>query len=407
MVKSTNSQLAIFEGEPVRATMLPYGRQWIDEMDIEAVIQTLKSPFLTQGPRVNEFEEAVAKYAGAKYAVAFSNGTAALHGACFAAGIGEGDEVITTSMTFAASANCVRYCGGKVVFADIDPDTYNIDFRKIKSLITEKTKAIIPVDFTGQPADLDEIMEIAREQKLVVIEDAAHSLGAEYKGRKVGSIADMTMFSFHPVKHVTTGEGGVITTDSKEYYERLLLFRSHGITRNKELLELNDEGDWYYEMHELGYNYRMTDIQAALGLSQITKLDLFVDRRRQIAKQYSEALKHIQAIILPYQKKSRESSWHLYVIQLDLNQLTGSRKEVFEALRKENIGVNVHYVPVHYHPYYKRLGFRKGIVPIVEKLYEGIITLPLFPAMSDSDVRDVICAVDKVIGYYAEIKMSI
>lgn len=402
MVKPTNQQLALFSGEPVRDTMLPYGRQWLDEADIEAVIQTLQSPFLTQGPKIKEFEESVARYAGAKYAVAFSNGTAALHGACFAAGIGEGDEVITTPMTFAASANCVRYCGGKVVFADIAPDTYNIDVMKTKSLITTKTKAIIPVDFTGQPADLDEIMELARERRLVVIEDAAHALGAVYKGRQVGSIADMTMFSFHPVKHVTTGEGGVITTDSEKYYERLQLFRSHGITRNKELLEHNNEGDWYYEMHDLGYNYRMTDIQAALGLSQLNKLNFFVNRRRQIAKQYSEAFKHIKAIITPYQKQDYESSWHLYVIQLDLNQLKAGRKEVFEALRKENIGVNVHYVPVHYHPYYKRLGYHKGIAPVAEKIYEGIISLPLFPAMTDSDIRDVMHAVDKVLGYYAK-----
>lgn len=402
MVKSTNSQLALLSGEPIRDTMLPYGRQWLDEADVEAVIQTLHSPFLTQGPKIEEFEQSVARYAGAKYAVAFSSGTAALHGACFAAGITAGDEVITTPMTFAASANCVRYCGGEVIFADIDAKTYNIDVEKIKAGITHKTKAIIPVDFTGQPADLDEVMEIAGERKLVVIEDAAHALGAIYKDRKVGSIADMTMFSFHPVKHVTSGEGGVITTDSDDYYERLLLFRSHGITRNQELLELKSEGAWYYEMHELGYNYRMTDIQAALGLSQLTKLNGFIDRRRQIANQYTEAFEHISAVIPPFQQADRESSWHLYVIQLDLNQLTAGRKEVFEALRKENIGVNVHYVPVHYHPYYQRLGYRKGIAPVTEKLYEGIITLPLFPAMTDSDIQDVIHAVNKVIGYYVK-----
>ncbi|MCZ8514893.1 UDP-4-amino-4,6-dideoxy-N-acetyl-beta-L-altrosamine transaminase [Paenibacillus filicis] len=402
MVKPSSLQLAILEGEPVRETMLPYGRQCVDQADIEAVVETLQSPFLTQGPRIKEFEEAVARYAGAKYAVAFSNGTAALHGACYAAGVSEGDEVITTPMTFAASANCVRYCGGQVVFADIRPDTYNIDCSKIGDLISPKTKAIIPVDFTGQPADMDDIMEIARERNLVVIEDAAHSLGAVYKDRKVGSIADMTMFSFHPVKHVTTGEGGVIVTDSEEYYEKLLLFRSHGITRNKELLERQNEGEWYYEMQDLGYNYRITDIQAALGLSQLSKLDSFVDRRRQIARQYSEAFRHIRAVITPYQSEDRESSWHLYIIQLDLKSLAVGRKEIFEALRKENIGVNVHYVPVHYNPYYRKLGYEKGIAPVAEKLYEGIITLPLFPAMTDSDIRDVIHAVDKVVGYYSK-----
>lgn len=400
MVQMSNIQLAILGGQPVRASLLPYGRQWIDEADIETVIQTLKSPFLTQGPKIKEFEDSVAQYVDAKYAVSFSNGTAALHGACFAAGIGIGDEVITTPMTFAASANCVRYCGGEVVFADIESDTYNIDKYKIKSLLTPKTKAIIAVDFTGQPADMDEIMDLARERKLVVIEDAAHSLGAEYKGRKVGSIADMTMFSFHPVKHVTTGEGGVITTNSAEFYEKLLLFRSHGITRDKDLLELKNEGDWYYEMHELGFNYRMTDIQAALGYSQLGKLDGFVKRRQEIAKQYSEAFGKNLAIIIPFQKTDRESSWHLYIIQLNQNQLTAGRKEVFDALRKENIGVNVHYLPVHYHPYYKKLGYGKGIAPIAENLYEGIISLPLFPAMVDSDIQDVVKAVDKVVNHY-------
>ncbi len=402
MVNTKNSQPVLFEDVPVRDTMLPYGRQSLDETDIEAVIATLRSPFLTQGPRIKEFEDSVARYVGAKFAVAFSNGTAALHGACFAAEIGEGDEVITTSMTFAASANCVRYCGGEVVFADIELDTYNIDSEKIKVLISPKTKAIIPVDFTGQPVDLVEIMQLAKERNLIVIEDAAHSLGADYKGRKVGSIADMTMFSFHPVKHVTTGEGGVITTNSDELYQKLLLFRSHGITREKELLESQAEGDWYYEMQELGFNYRMTDIQAALGSSQLKKIDEFVARRREIAKQYSEAFAHTPAIITPYQKPDRNSSWHLYIIQLDLSKLTGSRKDIFDALRKQNIGVNVHYLPVHYHPYYKRLGYKKGIAPIAENLYEGIISLPLFPAMIDQDIQDVINTVNKVLTFYAK-----
>ncbi|WP_235960539.1 UDP-4-amino-4,6-dideoxy-N-acetyl-beta-L-altrosamine transaminase [Paenibacillus silvestris] len=400
MVQTSNDQLAILGGQPTRSELLPYGRQWIDDTDIESVIQTLKSPFLTQGPRIKEFENSVAQYVGAKYAVSFSNGTAALHGACFAAGIGEGDEVITTPMTFAASANCVRYCGGTVVFADIESDTYNIDKFKIKSLLTPKTKAIIPVDFTGQPADMDEIMELARDRNLVVIEDAAHSLGADYKGRKVGSIADMTMFSFHPVKHVTTGEGGIITTNSLEYYEKLLLFRSHGITRDKDLLEHKNEGDWYYEMHELGFNYRITDIQAALGSSQLSKLDGFVARRKAIAQQYNEAFAMNATLITPFQKSDRESSWHLYIIQLKLDELKVGRKEVFDALRKENIGVNVHYLPVHYHPYYKNLGYEKGIADVAETLYQGIISLPLFPAMLDSDIQDVVNAVEKVLGYY-------
>jgi perosamine synthetase len=401
LLPTFKTHLAIHGGEPARQTLLPYGTQWIDDADIEAVIQTLKSPFLTQGPKIKEFEEAVAQYVGATYAVAFANGTAALHGACYAAGIGEGDEVITTPMTFAASANCVRYCGGHVVFADIDPATYNIDVDKIRAAMTSKTKAIIPVDFTGQPVDLEDIMELARANHLVVIEDAAHSLGAEYRSRKVGAMADMTMFSFHPVKHVTTGEGGVITTNSEALYEKLLLFRSHGITRNKELLEVREEGDWYYEMQDLGFNYRMTDIQAALGSSQLAKIDGFVARRREIAKQLTDAFEKHPAIITPFQQADRASSWHLYIIQLDLKQLTAGRKEIFDALRKENIGVNVHYLPVHYHPYYKRLGYEKGIAPAAEALYEGMITLPLFPAMTEQDVKDVIAAVEKVLLYYA------
>jgi perosamine synthetase len=393
--------LAIHGGKPVRNSYLSYGRQWIDEEDIQAVVETLRSPYLTQGPKIKEFEEKIAELTGAKYAVAFSNGTAALHAACYAAGIGLGDEVITSPMTFAASANCVRYCGGTVVFADIRPDTYNIDPAKVRSLITERTKAIIPVDYTGQPADLDEIMAMAMEHHLVVIEDAAHSLGASYKGKTVGSIADMTMFSFHPVKHVTTGEGGVITTDSVEYYQRLLLFRSHGITRDQALMQNSYEGSWYYEMVDLGYNYRMTDMQAALGITQLQKLDKFVDRRREIAERYNRYFQGHPLVKIPYQADDRNSSWHLYVIQLELEKLHATRKEIFDALVAENIGVNVHYIPVHFHPYYQAQGYRKGLAPEAERLYERILTLPLFPAMSDDDVNDVVEAVEKVLAAYS------
>jgi perosamine synthetase len=385
--------------EPIRDSYLPYGRQWIDEQDIEAVIEVLKGDYLTTGPYVSTFEQAVAQYVGAKYAVAFSNGTAALHGACFAAGISEGDEVITAPMTFAASANCVLYQGGVPVFADIDEKTYNIDPNKIEEKITDQTKAIIPVDFTGQPVDLDRILEIAKKYNLVVIEDAAHALGATYKGRKIGSISDMTMFSFHPVKHITSGEGGIITTNNKEYYEKLLQFRSHGITRNKE--KLNEyHGPWYYEMQFLGYNYRMTDIQAALGTSQLKKIDKFVELRRKYVAMYNEAFKDMDEIITPFQHEDGESSWHLYIIRLKLDKLTASRREIFEALQQQNIGVNVHYIPVHFQPYYQQLGYKKGICPNAEKLYEEMITLPLFPAMSEKDVNDVIKAVKRTIDYY-------
>lgn len=384
---------------PVRESYLPYGRQWIDEEDIEAVVEALKGDFLTTGPYVSRFERAIADYVGAKYAVAFSNGTAALHGACFAAGIGEGDEVITTPMTFAASANCVLYRGGVPVFADIDEKTYNIDPQSVEEKITERTKAIIPVDFAGQPADLDPILEIAEKHRLVVIEDAAHALGAVYKGRKVGSISDMTMFSFHPVKLITTGEGGIIVTNNEEYYERLLQFRTHGITRDRSRMA-EDHGPWYYEMQFLGYNYRLTDIQAALGLSQLKKIEKFLELRRRYAAMYNDAFKGMDELILPHQPEWTESGWHLYVIRLRPEKLAASRREIFEALQRQNIGVNVHYIPVHYQPYYRKLGYDKGICPKAERVYEEILTLPLFPAMSEQDVRDVIEAVKRTVGQY-------
>ncbi len=393
-------KLAIHGGKPVRESYLPYSRQFIDNEDIEAVSNVLKSDFLTTGPLISKFEKEIADNVGAKYAVAFSNGTAALHAACYAAGIKDGDEVITTSMTFAASANCVRYLGGIPVFADIDPNTYNISPEAIKPLITQNTKAIIPVDFTGQPAELDQIMSLAKEHGLLVIEDAAHALGATYKGRKIGSISDMTMFSFHPVKHITTGEGGIITTNIKDYYEKLIQFRSHGITR--ETTKLNEyHGSWYYEMQFLGFNYRMTDIQASLGISQLKKLEPFIQKRKQYVQMYNKAFENKKEVKIPILPNGIDSSWHLYIIRLDLENLGTSRREIFDALQKENIGVNVHYLPVYLHPYYQKLGYKKGLCPNAEKLYEEIISLPLFPAMSKTDVNDVIEGVNKVLSYYS------
>lgn len=370
-----------------RNNFLPYGQQWIDEADIEAVIETLKSPFLTTGPKIQEFEKLVADYVGVKYAVAFANGTAALHGACYAAGVSEGDEVITTPITFAASANCVKYMGAKVVFADIDEQTYNIDPLEIKKHLTNRTKAIIPVDFTGQSVDIDLIMQIAKEYNSVVIEDAAHALGADYKDRKVGKTAHMTMFSFHPVKPVTTAEGGIIVTDSEEYYKKMLRFRGHGIETTNYAKE---QGAWYYEMVDLGYNYRMTDIQAALGISQMKKLDLFIAKRRELANEYTRQLQQLEGIIAPYQVESNKSGWHLYSVQLKPNLLGKSRKAVFEEMREANIGVHVHYIPVYWHPYYKSLGYEKGLCPKAEKWYENALTLPLFPKMTNLDISDVI-----------------
>lgn len=381
---------------------IPYGRQSIDDADIEAVVKVLKSDYLTTGPAVEAFEKKVADYVGAKYAVAVSNGTAALHVACLAAGIGEGDEVITTPITFAASANCVLYCGGTPVFADIDPDTYNISPEELEKKITSQTKAIIPVHYTGQPCDMDAILEIAHKHDLLVIEDGAHALGASYKGKKIGSIADMTCFSFHPVKPVTTGEGGMIVTDNEELYRRLVLYRSHGITRDKDMMQqyeeqlqqssdpalqeaadmlrgdVMDPGGWYYQQLELGYNYRITDISCALGASQMDKLDRFLERRRQIAKKYDEAFADIPQIKTPWQQEGCQSGWHLYMIQT----MERSRREVFEGLRQAGIGVNVHYIPVYRHPYYQRNGYAGVHCLNAEAFYERAISLPIFPGLT-------------------------
>ncbi len=394
-------ELAINGGKPVRDKLLPYGHQWIDEEDIKAVLEVLRSDWITQGPKVAEFEKEFAKYVGARYAVAVNSGTAALHAACFAAQIEKGDEVITTPITFAASANCVLYQGGTPVFADIKEDTLNIDPEEIKKKINQKTKALIPVDFTGLPVDLEEIQEIARKYNLIIIEDASHALGATYKGSKIGSISDMTVFSFHPVKHITTGEGGMITTNNEKYYERLKLFRTHGITKDKHRMSKCD-GPWYYEMQELGYNYRLTDFQCALGLSQLKKIDRIIQQRREIIKKYNSEFKDISEIKIPQINPiDFNPAWHIYIIQLNLERLKVGRREVFEALRAENIGVNVHYIPVHLQPYYqKRFGYHKGDFPKAENYYPRAITLPVFPKMSEKDIDDVVKAVKKVINYY-------
>lgn len=370
-----------------RTDFLPYSTQQISDEDIKTVIETLKSPYLTTGPKVSEFETVVADYVGATYAVAFSNGTAALHAACYAAGITQGDEVITTPITFAASANCVRYMGGEVIFADIDEETYNLDSKEVEKKITSKTKAIIPVDFTGQPVDIDAFMELGKKHNVVIIEDGAHSLGASYKKRKVGATADMTMFSFHPVKPITTGEGGMIVTNNRTYYEKLRLFRGHGITQTAYAKE---QGDWYYEMTDLGYNYRMTDIQAALGISQMNRLDEFIEKRQELANLYTEKINQLPTLKAPNQLADTKSGWHLYSVQLDEVALGKTRKEVFEDLRNANIGVHVHYIPVYWHPYYQELGYKKGICPKAEQWYERALTLPLHPQMNDADVDFVL-----------------
>ncbi|MCD6579026.1 UDP-4-amino-4,6-dideoxy-N-acetyl-beta-L-altrosamine transaminase [bacterium] len=394
-------ELAINGGKPVREKLLPYGHQWIDEEDIKAVTEILRSDWITQGPKVIEFEKEFANYVNARYAIAVSSGTAALHAACFAAQIEKGNEVITTPITFVASANCVIYQRGVPIFVDIREDTLNIDPVEIKKKITKKTKALIPVDFTGLPVDLEKILQIAKNNKLIIIEDASHALGATYKGSKIGSISDMTIFSFHPVKHITTGEGGMITTNNKEYYGRLKLFRTHGITKDKDKL-LNYDGPWYYEMQELGYNYRLTDFQCALGLSQLKKIDRIIQRRKEIVQKYNYEFKDMPEIKIPQiNPVDSNPAWHIYMIQLSLERLKVERREIFEALRAENIGVNVHYIPVHLQPYYqKRFGYHLGDFPRAENYYSRAITLPVFPKMSDRDVDDVIKAVKKIINYY-------
>lgn len=357
--------------------MIPYGKQTIEQDDIQAVVDVLKSDFLTTGPKIAEFEQTVADYVGAKYAVAISNGTSALHAACFAAGIGPGDEVITTPLTFAASANCVLYCGGTPVFADVDPKTYNIDPEDIRRKITDRTKAIIAVHLAGQPCDMDAIHSIAREHGLIVIEDGAHALGSVYKGKKVGSLSDMTTFSFHPVKPITTGEGGMIVTDNEEFYKRMVLFRSHGITRDDSMMTRND-GPWFYQQFDLGYNYRITDIQCALGCSQMKKLDRFLARRKEIVARYNEAFADCDNIITPYQLSDTESGWHLYIVQVK----NCDRRQVFENMREKGIGVNVHYIPVYMHPYYQEHGYENVHCANAEEIYSHIISLPLYPGLT-------------------------
>lgn len=388
------NELAIHGGKPLREKMLPYARQTIDEVDCLSVINALNSDFLTTGPVIREFENRLCEITGAKFAVAFSNGTAALHGACYACGLSAGDEGITSPITFAASANCMLYMGARPVFADIDEETFNIDTNEIEKKITANTKVIIPVDYTGQAADIDAVNELAKTRDITVIEDAAHSLGTKYKSRPVGSLTDMTEFSFHPVKTATTGEGGAITTDDEKLYQKLMRFRAHGIVQS------GREGPWFYEQTELGYNYRITDIQCALGISQLTKLDSFAARRDELKKKYNETFSEMKGLILQKNAPYSETVNHLYVIRLDLAAFKTGRREIFEALRAENIGVHVHYIPVYYHPYYQSLGYKKGICPKAEAVYDSLITVPFFPSMSDKDAQDVLDGFDKVLKHY-------
>ncbi len=391
--------LAIDGGAPVRSTLLPYARHWVDEADINAATSVLRGDWLTTGPEVNAFEEAVAARVGAKHAVALNSGTAALHAAAFVAGIKPGDDVIVPALTFAATANAVLYCGGRPVFADIVEDTGHIEPGALERLVTPQTRAIIPVDYAGQPADLDAVNAFADSHGLVVIEDAAHALGATYCGKPVGAWASLTTFSTHPVKTIATGEGGLVATDNAEYAERLRAFRNHGIAADLHCRA--ERGDWFYEMDFLGYNYRIPDVLCALGRSQLNKLDGFLARRRAIAAQYDAAFAGLPCMEPLVQFNDRESACHLYVVRLNLDRLRCDRKTMFRALRAEGIGVNVHYIPVYWHPHYQRLGYPKGLCPKTEAFYERILTLPLWPGMSEQDTCDVIEAVYKVSEAYA------
>lgn len=393
-------QLAINGGKPIRETKLFYGHQYIDEADVEAVSKVLVSDYLTCGPKIEELEQKLCEITGAKYAVAVSNGTAALHMACLAAGIGKGDEVITTPITFAASANCALYCGAKPVFADINPNTYNIDPAKVKEKITDATKAVVAVDYTGQAVELDELLRICHEKGITLIEDGAHSIGTKYKGQAVGAAADMTTFSFHPVKTVTGGEGGAVLTNSKELYERLLLFRAHGITRKMDMMEHESDGPWYYEMVDLGFNYRMTDIQAALIISQLDKLPMFQKRRKEIVKKYDQTFSKMPELFVQQEIPESDTTRHLYILRIRPEKLNVDRAGFFAALGAENICCNVHYIPVYFMPYYERLGYKRGLCPEAEKLYNEEMSLPLYYSMTDKDVEDVIAAVKKVVEAY-------
>ena len=394
-------KLAIHGGQPVREKKIYYGRQCIEEDDVKAVADTLTSDYITCGPKVVEFEKELCDFTGAKYAVAVCNGTAALHCACIAAGIGPGDEVITTPITFAASANCAFYCGATPVFADINPETYNIDPESIRAHITERTKAVVAVDFTGQVVEAEKIRAICDEYNLIFIEDGAHSIGSRYNGKPVGTLADMTTFSFHPVKTITGGEGGAILTNNKDLYTKLVLAHTHGITHDESLMEgAPHEGEWYYEQIMLGYNYRLTDFQAALLTSQLGKLIRFRTRRKEIVARYNEAFADIPEIIVQKEIPESDTCRHLYIIRLDLDKLTCTRREFYDAMSAENVQCQIHYVPVYWFPYYEHKGYSKGLCPNAEEVYKGIMSIPLYPKLTDQDVEDVIHAVKKIVESY-------
>lgn len=382
---------------------IPYGRHYIDGDDIKAVIEVLMSDFITQGPKIKEFEEALADYCRAKYAVCFNSGTSALHAAYFALGLKEGDEFITTPISFVATANAGLYLGARPVFCDVEEDTGNINADLIEEKITPRTKLISVVHYAGHPVDMRKVKEVADRHGLKVVEDACHALGASYRGEKVGSCtySDATVFSFHPVKHITTIEGGAVLTNDENVYRKLLMFRNHGITKDPQDMLNKPHGDWYYEMQFLGYNYRFSDVQAALGLSQLKKLPFFVKRRREIASIYNEAFKNSPYFYMPVEKDYATSSYHIYVIRLR-DKFVERKREIFDRLRAKGLGIQVHYIPIYLHPFYQSLGYSQGLCPVAEDFYKRAITLPLFPSMREEEITYVINTVCEVFNELTE-----
>lgn len=383
--------------------MIFYGKQSIDENDIDAVVEVLKSDFLTQGPAIEKFEKCVAEYCGAKYAVAVTSATAALHISCLSAGLGKDDILWTSPITFTASANCGRYCGADVDFVDIDPSTYNMSIAELEKKLQAaeiKPRVVVPVHLAGQSCEMDKIYKLSQKYGFKVIEDASHAIGADYKETKVGccKYSDMTVFSFHPVKIVTTGEGGMVLTNDKDLYEKLVLYRSHGITRDPKLMTGTADGPWYYQQIDLGFNYRMTDMQAALGYSQMQKVNEFVSKRRYLAKRYNELLKNINGIQLPDQNEDTKSSWHLYVVRVDFSKISKTKNQIFAEMKEKGICLNLHYIPVHTQPYYENLGFKGGDFPNSEKYYEEAFTLPLYYALTDEQQDHIVKSLVEVLG---------
>lgn len=381
---------------------IPYGKQNITQDDINAVIETLKADFLTQGPKIDEFEQKFADYVGSKYAVAVSNGTAALHLCALALNVNEKSKVITTPITFAASANCIKYCGGEVVFVDIDPKTSLIDLDKLEELLKSHPKGtydgVIPVDFMGLPVNLEKVRKLADEHGLWIIEDACHAPGgyfmdSENKRQNCGNgnYADLAIFSFHPVKHIASGEGGMITTNDKDLYDKLIKLRTHGITKNPNLLQEN-HGGWYYEMQDLGYNYRIPDILAALGISQLSRVDEMMQKRQEIAKRYDDAFRNTNVCFFQYPKDTIFHAYHLYVIQVE------NRKGLYDYLRENNIFAQVHYIPVHTMPYYQSLGYKKGDYPSAENYYESCLSIPMYPTLTEEEQEFVINKILAFVG---------